>query len=91
MEVLDEHGQPIASLDRSHCRPLRGNKTRLAVQWEGVADLSAAASKTVRLRFHLVHGSLYAFWATPDPNGASYGFLAGGGPGFHGPQDLPTP
>jgi len=37
----------------------------------------------------LTRGSLYAFWVTPDPAGASYGYVAGGGPGFCGPQDVP--
>jgi len=89
VEVLDEQGQPIAPLDREHCRPVRGNSTRQAVAWEGAQDLAAVAGKPVRLRFHLTRGSLYAFWVTPDAAGASYGYVAGGGPGLPGPMDLP--
>lgn len=89
VEVLDEKGQPMGTLDRQHCRPVRGSGTRTAVTWEGADDLSAAAGKTVRLRFHVTHGSLYAFWVTPDPAGASFGYVAGGGPGFAGPMDRP--
>lgn len=36
----------------------------------------------VRFRFHLTNGDLYAFWVSPDASGASYGFMAAGGPGF---------
>lgn len=89
VEVLDAESRPIAPLDREHCRPLRGNHTRQAVTWEGAPDLAAVAGKPVRLRFHLTRGSLYAFWVTPDPAGASYGYLGGGGPGLRGPADLP--
>jgi len=88
-EVLDEQGRPIAPLDREHCRPIRGNSTRQPVTWQGAEDLAAVAGKTVRLRFHLASGRLYAFWVTPDPAGASYGYVAGGGPDFAGPADLP--
>jgi hypothetical protein len=41
----------------------------------------------VRFRFHLRQGSLYAFWVSPERNGASHGYVAGGGPGFSGPTD----
>lgn len=87
-EVLDEDQRPIEPFDREHCRPLKGDSTRQAAQWEGGADLSALAGKPVRLRFHLTGGSLYSFWITPDAGGASYGYLAGG-PEFNSPQDLP--
>jgi len=89
VEVLDEQGRPFEPLDRKHCRPVRGNSARQAVTWEGADDLAAAAGKPVRLRFHLTRGSLYSFWVTPDPAGASFGHVAGGGPGFAGPIDLP--
>lgn len=89
VEVLGEQGKPIDKLDRQHCRPVRGNNVRQAVTWEGAEDLSAVAGRPVRLRFHLRHGSLYAFWATPDVAGASFGYVAGGGPDFSGPVDLP--
>jgi hypothetical protein len=90
VEVLDADGRPIAALDHEHCRPIRGNHTRQAVTWEGARDLAAVAGKPVRLRFHLARGSLYAFWVTSDPAGASYGYLGGGGPGLRGPVDLPS-
>jgi hypothetical protein len=75
-EVLDDEGKPIAPFDREHCRPVRGNSTRQAVAWEGAKDLAAVAGKSVRLRFHLSRGSLYAFWVTPDAAGESFGYVA---------------
>jgi hypothetical protein len=40
--------------------------------------------KTVKFRFHLKRGSLYAFWVSPDKSGASHGYVAAGGPGLVG-------
>jgi hypothetical protein len=45
----------------------------------------------VKFRFHVAGGSLYAFWVTPDENGASYGYVGAGGPAFGGVRDYPTP
>jgi hypothetical protein len=89
VEVLDEQGRPIAPFDREHCQPVRGDGTKHAVRWDGAADLSPVAGKPVRFRFYLTRGSLYAFWVTPDAGGASYGYLAGGGPGYAGTADVP--
>jgi hypothetical protein len=89
VEVLDEQGRVMAPLDRGHCRPVRGNGVRQPVAWEGTDGLASAAGKPVRLRFHLTRGRLYSFWVTSDPAGASFGYVAGGGPGFEGPVDLP--
>lgn len=89
VEVLGADGQPIAPFDREHCRAVRADSVRQAVTWDGAQDLASLAGKPVRLRFHLTRGSLYAFWVTPDPAGASYGYVAAGGPEFKGPMDVP--
>jgi hypothetical protein len=89
VEVLDERSRVILPFDRQHCRPIRGDKTRQAVTWQVANNLAAVVGKAVRLRFILNSGSLYSFWVTPDPAGASFGYVAGGGPGFRGPMDLP--
>ncbi len=86
-EVLDADGKVIAPFTRDACRPVKGDKTLAAVSWDGAADLSALAGKPVRFRFHLTSASLYAFWVSPAPNGASHGYVAAGGPGFTGPTD----
>ena len=57
--------------------------------WKGGSDLSSLSGKIVKLRFHLTRGQLYAFWVTPDPKGASFGYVAAGGPDFSGPMDVP--
>jgi hypothetical protein len=67
--------------------PVNGDKTLAAVHWKGAADLSAISGRTVRFRFRLDRGSLYAFWVSPDTSGASYGYVAAGGPGLTGPKD----
>jgi len=81
-EILDENGKPIAPFTRDNCVPVRGDRTLVPVHWSGVADLSVVAGRKVRLRFHLTDGRLYAFWVSPDDSGASYGYVAAGGPGF---------
>ena len=91
VEVLGADGQVIEPFTKHNCRALSRDGTRLAVRWkkQGTAetDLSALAGTPVRFRFFLEHGSLYAFWVSPDPSGASYGYVAAGGPAFDGPTD----
>lgn len=80
-EVLDEHGNAMKGLSKADCVPGRVDKTKQAVTWKG-GDLSAAAGKPVRLRFHLKNAKLFAFWVSRDANGASGGYVAAGGPGL---------
>jgi len=61
--------------------------TMVEVRFRGVADLSSVAGQPVHLRFILQNGSLFAFWVSPDSNGASRGYVAAGGPGFKGAVD----
>jgi len=86
-EVLDENGKPIEMFSASNCIPIRSNKTRQAVIWEGGHHLGALNNRAVRFRFLLTSGELYSFWVTPDRNGASHGYTAAGGPGFTEPTD----
>jgi hypothetical protein len=87
VEVLGEDGRVIPSFALDNGVPLQGDGTRRAVTWKDGGDLSALAGKPVRFRFHLTDGRLYAFWVSPDKNGASHGYVAAGGPGFDGPTD----
>ncbi|HSU65653.1 MAG TPA: hypothetical protein VLJ39_02170, partial [Tepidisphaeraceae bacterium] len=89
-EVQDENGQVIAPYSAAHCVPVGGDHCKLRIDWNGAADLSAVSGRTVRFRFHLKAGKLYAFWVSPDPAGASNGYVAAGGPGFAGPVDAPV-
>jgi hypothetical protein len=86
-EVLDEQHRPLAPFTADNCQPLSCDSTKTLMKWKGAADLSALAGRPVRFRFHLQRGSLYAFWVSPDPSGASHGYVAAGGPGFPGTQD----
>jgi hypothetical protein len=86
-EVLDEGGRVLEPHSRRACEPIRADKTLEEVHWKGVGDLAALAGKSVRFRFHLKSGRLYAFWVSPDASGASHGYVAAGGPGFTGPAD----
>ncbi|HKI32020.1 MAG TPA: hypothetical protein VKA46_09130 [Gemmataceae bacterium] len=85
-EVLDERGQVVAGLARADCVPARADKTLQAVTWKD-GDLAKVAGKTVKFRFHLKDGRLFAFWVSPDKSGASHGYVAAGGPGLTGPLD----
>ena len=82
VEVLDEQGKVLCSSPA-----VSGDQTRLKVNWSDKPDLSDLAGKPVKFRFHLTKGSLYAFWVTPDANGASNGYVGAGGPGFNGVRD----
>lgn len=82
VEALDRNGRVVRPFSRGKCIPIGSDKTLQPVHWEGAEDLSSLAGKTVRLRFHLVSGRLFAFWVSPDASGASYGYVAAGGPGY---------
>ena len=87
VEVLTLDGKPYGPYTAENCVPLRGDSTRQRVTWRGAESLARASNKNVRLRFTLANGSLYSFWVTPDPGGASNGYVAAGGPGFDGTRD----
>ena len=80
VELLDATGTVVAASG-----PVTGNSTKQRIE---MPELAGAAGKPVRFRFHLGRGSLYAFWVTPDPEGASGGYLGAGGPGYGGVRDL---
>ncbi|MCB1203917.1 MAG: hypothetical protein KDN18_06635, partial [Verrucomicrobiae bacterium] len=80
VELLDETGKVLGTSE-----PVSGDSTRKAIQLPGMAG---AVGKPVRFRFLLERGSLYAFWVTRDPAGASGGYLGAGGPGYPGVKDV---
>jgi hypothetical protein len=89
VEIVDEAGKIIAPFSAENCEPLRVDKSLQRVRWKGAENLDAVRGKSVRFRFHLTNGKLYAFWTSSDPAGASGGFVGAGGPGFAGNVDLP--
>lgn len=86
-EVLDKEGKVIEPYTAANCKPVCVDKTLTAVTWKGTDDLSTLAGNSVRFRFHLNNGKLYSFWVSPDKSGASFGYVAAGGPNFTGPMD----
>jgi hypothetical protein len=86
-EVLGADGAVIEPFSREHCAVVRSDSTRVHLHWSGAADLSSLSGQAVRFRFHLRNAKLYAFWVSPEPHGASQGYVAAGGPGFNGAKD----
>ena len=87
MEVLDADQKPLPSFGMTDCVPVAVDSTRQKIAWKSGADLSSLAGKPVQFRFELKDARLYSFWVSPDASGASYGYLAGGGPEFTSPVD----
>ena len=88
VDVLDEDEQGIAGFSSSCCHSVSANSTCHEVTWEGASDLSLLAGRSVRFKFRLRQGKLYAFWVSPTRAGRSGGFVAAGGQGFSGPRDV---
>ncbi len=87
VEVLNREGKVLAPFTRANCTPIRSDRVLHPVQWRGAEDLAKLAGQSVKFRFSLTNGRLYAFWVSPDKRGASHGYVAAGGPGFKGPTD----
>ena len=87
VEVLDEQGKVIEPFCRDNCLPVGTDKTIQPIVWKKAKDLSGLAGKPIRFRFYLTSGCLYSFWVSPDKSGASFGYVAAGGPGFTGSRD----
>jgi len=87
VEVLDRDGRPIDAYGRRVCQPVTTDSTIHPVQWMHARDLGPVAGKPVRLRFYLTKAKLYSFWVSPDESGASFGYVAAGGPGYTEPRD----
>jgi hypothetical protein len=87
IEVLDEEGEVIAPFTAANCTPIRADKTLQEVRWKETPDLGRLAGKSVKFRFHLKNGKIYAFWVSPEESGASHGYVGAGGPGFTGMKD----
>jgi hypothetical protein len=87
VEVLDKKGKVIEPFSKENCQPVTADSTIRHVKWKGNDELTALAGQKVRFRFTLQNGHLYSFWVSPDKSGASNGYNAAGGPGFHGAKD----
>jgi hypothetical protein len=87
VEVLDKDGKVVAPFTRENCIPVKEDSTIAQVKWKNGGGLSKLAGVPVKFRFFVKQGQLYSFWVSPDKSGASYGYVAAGGPGFAGPKD----
>lgn len=86
-EVIGVDGKVVEPFSRANSLPFSGDATLAEMRWKEAEDLAPLAGRPVRFRFHLLRGSLYAFWVSPDESGASRGYVAAGGPGYTGPVD----
>lgn len=88
VEVLDASGDAIEDFGASDCQILdHRNSTKAEIQWKG-GTLKKFAGRPVRFRFKLHVATLYSFWTSRDVAGHSNGYLAGGGPDYHGLRDV---
>ncbi|MBI2504245.1 MAG: hypothetical protein HYW07_13550 [Candidatus Latescibacteria bacterium] len=62
-EILDAGEERVLpGFGAEDCLPTSVDSIDEPVRWRGHADLSALAGRTVRLRFSILRGELYAFW-----------------------------
>jgi hypothetical protein len=81
VQIETTDGVPIAPFTTGESAPTTGNGTALPVRWQRAADLASLAGRTVRFRFSMTGGKLYAFWVSREKTGGSGGYLAAGSPG----------
>lgn len=86
-EALDAAGAVVPGFSAEDCVAVSGDTTKARISWKGKADLAELCGKDLRFRFVLEKGTLYSFWVSRSPEGASNGYLAGGGPGYAGLVD----
>ncbi len=87
IEVLDADGRAIDALSAARCVPLRGDSTRMAVEWSNGGSLDSVSGRAVRFRFLPTNAHVYSFWVSASPQGASRGYVGAGGPGYRSALD----
>lgn len=83
VEIQDRNGKAIEGFTKNDCVKVTGDNTRHAVMWKGNKTLESLDKTTIRIKFYLNDGDLYAFWISDANTGESRGYTAGGGPGLH--------
>lgn len=86
-EVLDTTGKVVLGYSSAECVPVRCDTTKMRLTWKDRATLADLRGHPVRFRFALEKGTFYSFWVSAKATGESNGFLAGGGPAYHGLVD----
>jgi hypothetical protein len=82
VELLNSDGSVITGFSKDDCVTFNGDSTKKMIQWNNHANLSSLADKTIRVKFYLSDGDLFAFWISQFESGKSYGYTAGGGNGY---------
>lgn len=82
VEILDEKEKVIEPFSVRNCIPISANDTCHRVIWKDNPNAAFLKDKIIRIKFYVRNSKLYSFWITPDKQGASYGYVAAGGPGF---------
>lgn len=84
VELLDANENVIPGYSRKDCKLIRAiDKTKQLITWKKHKDITPLIGKTIRVKFYLTNGDLYAFWISPWETGESRGYTAGGGPGLN--------
>lgn len=83
LEILDQDGKVISGFSKEDCEKITGDNTKQIVTWKNNQSLKSLANTTIRIKFYLDDGDLYAFWISDEPTGESRGYTAGGGPGLN--------
>ena len=81
-EILTEDGAVVPGFEKANCIPFTGDSTIEQLKWNGGKTLQQFEGQTFRIKFYLTGGELYSFWVSQSVDGCSFGFVAGGGPGF---------
>ena len=87
-EILDADGNVIPGFSLAESIPMTDDSTISRLTWSSGESLGDLAGQPVKIRFTLRNAHLYSFWLTPFESGASRGYVAGGGPGYHTDIDM---
>ena len=87
-EILDADGNVIPGFSLAESIPMTDDSTITRLTWSSGESLGDLAGQPVKIRFTLRNANLYSFWLTPFESGASRGYVAGGGPGYHTDIDM---
>ncbi len=82
VELLDEEGKVIDGFAKADCAAVKGDGTKLRVEWKDNPTLASLEGKNIKIKFYLDDGDIYAFWISPEQTGESHGYTGGGGPGL---------
>ncbi|MCQ2118429.1 MAG: exo-alpha-sialidase [Bacteroidales bacterium] len=88
-EIIDDEGNVVEGYSAKDSRVRKVDSTKLLIRWKKKDGITLSKFVPYRIRFILENASLYSFWVAMGPDGASNGYLAGGGPGYDGLKDIP--